>query len=1212
MFAQAPTGSGKTAVLELAIVWLLKQDIESKYKAVYMAPTKALCSERFDDWRAKFSRLGRRLTVTMVTGDSDATAAGAMQSATLIITTPEKWDSLTRDWRDSKIVQAVRLMLIDEVHTLDEGRRGATLETILTRMKVLRSSLCTSTKHRTPPFRFIAISATVPNVFDIAQWLGESSDNPAQCLTFGPEYRPVKLTTFVETYSAGTSVWAFDGWLNARVHEVISKYNRALKPTLIFCSTRKQCEQLASKLTEDGVSYVLGAEHKRKLSAAQPRIVSKSLRGLIKSGVAYHHAGLDVPDKKLVEELFLDGMLPILTCTSTLAVGVNLPAFLVIIKNTQTYRGRQMVEYKCNEVLQMCGRAGRPQFENEGKAVIMTRCEMAPRYRELTDGQQTIESALADDLTEHVNSEVVLKTITDLNSALEWIKQTFLYVRVTQKPEKYFNGQLSSSATDAELEEALQQMVLAAIGNLTQINAITMDANDMTVSTTFVGREMAKLSVSFRTTELFVAKLRGPPMDPYNVLLVLAQAGEYADITLRNTDKKLLRQLNSRKRKSDKNEIVRFPVPGTGAVKTKEEKIVVLIQSDFADLFVNFDTAQFSADLNKIFKDGRRIVPLLVSLLDGLHGPDLTLPYNTIASVMKVAASMAGRVWWDSSSISRQIPGIGPVKAAQLVTAGLTSLETLSDATSAKLEDILNTRPPSGTKMKASINTWPKMQLKLDIEEPETLTISIQCTNPTTAAPQKYSEKWILVVAINDQVQLFRAWPSRKILHGGITSLSLPIPGSGGKLESYLGCSSLAGVNTLRAMQLPMRDTIPPATDSIGLKQLLADSDTDTDMEFSTSDIQAMEALEAAHASLKPGYRPCGHKCNKLTCLHDCCKYGVPQTKAQKPKATRKQTANEATQCKTKPQSKQGNVSASEGLRSVVSNETTAALKPVRLSKKPVRLSNVGRSNQKQTNTRPLDQFMFKQRTSAANEDVIELTCQETQNVRLPTTSEHQGKNGNPILHPHDLPGSNTVKIWGQDDDQRRFSAFEYRKHTKPLLSIPADSDPVPDTTGPNTVSPLRNDRLVYCRPGTSTPLFQGESEFVDNRSDSSSGDEMLVSYWGDTTQAGSTHSHSLTASSTTFAHDRPSSPPRNVSVASMHTFHGPFSAQPTPFREPSFIQSTFSGPSSNDHHARFQPDPAPIFTTDTYSTAAQPSTQQDLKPGDKGAAYTDIFSDLF
>ncbi|KAI4240102.1 MAG: hypothetical protein L6R40_005341 [Gallowayella cf. fulva] len=196
----APTGSGKTVVLELSICRLISGFQSGQFKIVYMAPTKSLCSERQKDWQAKFASLD--LHCAELTGDTDHGQLRMVQSASIIITTPEKWDSVSRKWKDhAKLMQLVRLFLIDEVHILKETR-GACLEAVVSRMKWVGSNV-----------RFIALSATVPNSDDIATWLHLNNTTehlPACREIFGEEFRPVKLQKHVYGLSFAGNDWGFD------------------------------------------------------------------------------------------------------------------------------------------------------------------------------------------------------------------------------------------------------------------------------------------------------------------------------------------------------------------------------------------------------------------------------------------------------------------------------------------------------------------------------------------------------------------------------------------------------------------------------------------------------------------------------------------------------------------------------------------------------------------------------------------------------------------------------------------------------------------------------------------------------------------------------------------------------------------------------------------------------------------------------------------
>lgn len=156
---------------------------KSKFSATFLflvAPVKALCTERMLDWHKKFSSLG--ITCAVVTSDTENFDCNFLENFKLILTTPEKWDSITRKWKDNtKLVEAVKLLMIDEVHLLNDETRGSVLEVIVSRMKTIQETMNEdrsrnkSVQMEPIKIRFVAVSATIPNVEDIAEWLGEKS-----------------------------------------------------------------------------------------------------------------------------------------------------------------------------------------------------------------------------------------------------------------------------------------------------------------------------------------------------------------------------------------------------------------------------------------------------------------------------------------------------------------------------------------------------------------------------------------------------------------------------------------------------------------------------------------------------------------------------------------------------------------------------------------------------------------------------------------------------------------------------------------------------------------------------------------------------------------------------------------------------------------------------------------------------------------------------
>jgi len=160
----SPTGSGKTMIASFALAKMLGNG-----KAVYVVPLKALASEKFKDY-TKFLE-GSRYTVAYSTGDMDSDSE-YLRKYDLIILTVEKFDSLIR--HRSKWINDVSLVIVDEIHLLNDPGRGPTLEIVITLLKKLLKNV-----------QIVALSATIGNPEELAEWLDAK-------LVYD-EWRPVKL-----------------------------------------------------------------------------------------------------------------------------------------------------------------------------------------------------------------------------------------------------------------------------------------------------------------------------------------------------------------------------------------------------------------------------------------------------------------------------------------------------------------------------------------------------------------------------------------------------------------------------------------------------------------------------------------------------------------------------------------------------------------------------------------------------------------------------------------------------------------------------------------------------------------------------------------------------------------------------------------------------------------------------------------------------------
>ncbi len=360
ILVSAPTASGKTL---LAILAIIKHVSDKRGKIIYLSPLKALASEKFNEFKKLGSDgLGKNLKIQISTGDFDISDKNLGQNDILVLTN-EKMDSIIRqgaEWLDQ-----ISLVIADEVHLLGDDDRGPTLEIVLTKLKLLPQKP-----------QILALSATVTNADEIADWL--------ECKLVHSEWRPVPLSEGV--YDQGIVTMQdrkkFEVQTSIRGPPVdlgLDSINNGGQ-AILFAETRTRSVSLATKASE-AVSKTLNSEEKKTLGEISQKILDdnehtelvKTLAGLVKNGVAFHHAGLNPNCRDLIESEFRNKRIKILASTPTLAAGVNLPARRVVIANVSRYDAKYGVNKPISvlEYKQLCGRAGRPQYDKYGEAIIV-------------------------------------------------------------------------------------------------------------------------------------------------------------------------------------------------------------------------------------------------------------------------------------------------------------------------------------------------------------------------------------------------------------------------------------------------------------------------------------------------------------------------------------------------------------------------------------------------------------------------------------------------------------------------------------------------------------------------------------------------------------------------------------------------------------------------------------------------------------------------
>ena len=359
MLLAMPTASGKTLLAELA---MLKAALQGR-RSLYIVPLRALATEKYDSFK-KFRALG--VTVGISTGDFDKRDERLGKNL-IIIATSEKADSLMRN--GASWVRDLAVLVVDEIHLLNDVGRGPTLEMTITKLR-----------HCNPNLQVIGLSATVANGQEIAAWL--------KAEMVSSDWRPIRLREGI--ICNGSQVFS-DGIvpLLAMKDEGLALVKDTLSQSaqiLIFENSRKNAEAAASRLC-DLISADAATENlSLNILATGESETATRLASCVSRGVAFHHAGLLSEQRRLVEQGFRDNKIKVIASTPTLAAGLNLPARRVLIKSYKRYEyGRGMTPISVIEYRQMAGRAGRPGLDPYGESFLMAKSasemqELLERY----------------------------------------------------------------------------------------------------------------------------------------------------------------------------------------------------------------------------------------------------------------------------------------------------------------------------------------------------------------------------------------------------------------------------------------------------------------------------------------------------------------------------------------------------------------------------------------------------------------------------------------------------------------------------------------------------------------------------------------------------------------------------------------------------------------------------------------------------------------
>ncbi|KAI5466670.1 pre-mRNA splicing helicase [Mariannaea sp. PMI_226] len=637
MLVCAPTGSGKTNVGMLTILRELGKhrnpetgDIDlDAFKIVCIAPLKALVQEQVGNLGKRLAPYG--IQVSELTGDRQLTKQQIAETQ-IIVTTPEKWDVITRKSNDLTYTNLVRLIIIDEIHLLHDDR-GPVLESIVSR--TIRKVEQTG-----EPVRILGLSATLPNYKDVASFL--RVDMKKDLFHFDGSYRPCPLRQEFIGVTDRKAIKQLKTMNDVTYNKVMEHVGTNRNQMLIFVHSRKETAKTAKfirdkALENETINQILrhDAGSREVLNEAASQATDADLKDILPYGFGIHHAGMSRVDRTDVEDLFARGAIQVLVCTATLAWGVNLPAHTVVIKGTQVYSPEKgtWVELSPQDVLQMLGRAGRPQYDTYGEGIIITTQTEMQYYLSLLNQQLPIESQFVSKLVDNLNAEVVLGNVRTRDEGVEWLGYTYLFVRMLRSPGLYQVG--AEYEEDGALEQKRVDLIHSAAMVLRKSNLIKYDEKTGKMQSTDLGRIASHYYITSSSMDTY-NNLIQPGITTIEFFRVFALSAEFKYIPVRQDEKLELAQL-----------LERVPIPVKESIEEPHAKINVLLQAYISRL--KLDGLALMADMVYVTQSAGRILRAVFEIA-------LKKGWASVAKTALDLCKMAEKRMWPTMTPLRQFP----------------------------------------------------------------------------------------------------------------------------------------------------------------------------------------------------------------------------------------------------------------------------------------------------------------------------------------------------------------------------------------------------------------------------------------------------------------------------------------------------------------------------------------------------------------------------
>ena len=708
----APTSSGKTNIALLSIMRLLSLyrdentgtiDVKS-FKVVYIAPMKALIKEIVGYFSQRLEDYG--IVVKELSGDVNLSNY-EINNTNIIVTTPEKYDIITRKTGQRTFIEKVKLIIIDEIHLLHDIR-GSVLESIISRIMLSKISKNKYDHANNIEIRLIGLSATLPNYQDVANFL--QVDTKKGLFYFDSTYRPIPLKQTFLGISEKKGIKKLMLTNELTYKKTIEKVGEN-KQVIIFVHSRRETVKTAEYLINAGKAHYELQKFKTNIPAQANEVFEEDLKMgnivdkntllfLYQNGIGVHHAGMTVKDKKTVEDYFNNKFINVIVSTATLAWGVNLPAHCVIIKGTQVYRPElgRWGELSFLDILQMMGRAGRVGYIDEktnyGEGIIITSEEELLFYLSIMNQNLTVESQLIRSLPDALNAEIVNGNITNVTEGAFWLKYTFLYQRMLKNPETYGLSQ-DDYSNDKDLFKRRCDLIHSAARLLEKNSLIKYDINKAEFISNNIGKIASFYYIKYSSMGTYNQNIN-ENMNELDILRLFSLSEEFKLIPLREEEKKEVKALSNK-----------VPFPLKSGLEESCTKINILLQCYISN--ISLEGYAISSDMVFISQNAGRIFKALFELCLQHSWAKLSL------ICLKFCKEIKHRIWSVMTPL-RQFKIIPEIIIHKIESKEQLTFDRFIELNVTQMTELLRIQKNNCDSIYKLIHTFPQVNVELNIQ----------------------------------------------------------------------------------------------------------------------------------------------------------------------------------------------------------------------------------------------------------------------------------------------------------------------------------------------------------------------------------------------------------------------------------------------------------------------------------------------------------------